>query len=335
VSQGTADERDNAQVSPSASPPLVRRRFLALLGALPALSVLTAGCSTRRLDGVHLTIATGSTDGVYHVLGSVLADAWAARLGIPRPTVLVTAGSVENVAKLRNREANVAFSQVDSAAEPAPGALPLQALARVHDDYLHVVVRADLPARRLPELRGTRVSIGSPHSGVQLTARRLLAAAGLDPDRDVLAVQLGLNASIEALLARRIDAFFWSGGLPTAGVRRLILSKEVPIRLLDLEDQVTVLRSEYGFYDAGTIPASTYSLGEPVTTLVVRNFLLVPADLREEVAEALTRGLFDSLTDLADANPAARTIGLRSAIGTDPVPLHPGAERFYRSVKKR
>ncbi|MCP2256779.1 hypothetical protein LX15_000462 [Streptoalloteichus tenebrarius] len=309
-------------------PPFPRRTALALLAGLP---LCAAGCTGSPPPVRRLTIGTGSADGVYFALGQVLARTWADQLGI-RSEVRTTAGSVANIELLRSGGADVVFSQVDAAAEPTPDS-PLRALARMHDDYMHVVVRRNPEITNLSELRGMRVSMGAERSGVQMIARRLLAEAPIDPDRDLQTERLSIDESVREMAEGRLDAFFWSGGLPTAGVRRL--AEETPIQLLDLGHVLAALRRRYRVYDQGTIPASTYRLGNPVTTLVVRNLLLVRADMPDDLAEALTRGLFTALDGLARANKAAATIGVRAAIGTAPLPLHPGAERYYRDAKKQ
>jgi TRAP transporter TAXI family solute receptor len=304
-------------------------RGFAALGLLGALS----GCSSP-FAGVRLTLATGGTQGVYYNLGNALADAWQARLELDaRPAVLSTAGSVDNLARLASGAADVVFSQVDTAADqlvrtPATDPRAPRALARIYDDVVHVVVPAGSPATTLADLRGARVSVGAPDSGVRVIAERLLAAAGLSATTDFLALQLGINDSVEAVARGEIDAFFWSGGLPTRGVSEL--AQQRPIRLLNLEDLVTPVRAAFPVYAAGTVPAQSYGIPEPVTTLLVRNFLLVGAGMPDEVARALVEAMFAAQEQLAAASPAALTIDLRAAIGTQPVPLHPGAVQFFR-----
>ncbi|OZM81077.1 TAXI family TRAP transporter solute-binding subunit [Pseudonocardia sp. MH-G8] len=316
-----------------------RRRVLrgllagvAALGALPALS----GCSSP-FAGVRLTLATGGTQGVYYNLGNALADVWQARLELDeRPTVLSTAGSVDNLDRLANGIADLVFSQVDTAADqlvrtpPSDPRAP-RALARIYDDVVHVVVPADFPAATLADLRGARVSVGAPDSGVRVIAERLLTAAGLSVATDFQALQLGINDSVEAMARHEIDAFFWSGGLPTRGVTELAALR--PIRLLNLEDLITPVRAAFPAYAAGTVPAQSYGIPEPVSTLLVRNFLIVGAGMPDAQASALVEGLFAAQEQLAAVSPAALTIDLRAAIGTQPVPLHPGAERFFRDEK--
>jgi uncharacterized protein len=317
---------------------LDRRTVLrGLLSGAATLGVLgVPGCSSR-FAGVRVTLATGGTQGVYYNLGNSLADAWRAQLGLDaRPAVLSTAGSVDNLEKLADRTADVVFSQVDTAADQlartaADDPCSPRALARIYDDVVHVVVPASSPAVRLADLRGARVSVGAPDSGVRVIAERLLAVAGLSPATDFQALQLGINESVDAVGRGEIDAFFWSGGLPTRGVTAL--AQTLPIRLLNLEDLITPVRAAYPVYAAGTVPAQSYGIPEPITTLLVRNFLIVRAEMPDDVADALVRGLFAAQEQLAAVSPAALTIDLRAAIGTEPVPLHPGAMRFFRGEK--
>jgi TRAP transporter TAXI family solute receptor len=314
---------------------LDRRSVLRALGALGLVAALPA-CSSP-FPGVRLTLATGFSQGVYYNLGNALADVWQMQLELDaRPTVLSTAGSVDNLDRLATRTADVVFSQVDTAADlllrtPADDPRAPRALARIYDDVVHVVVPASSQAGTIPDLRGTRVSVGAPDSGVRVIAERLLAVAGLSPATDLQAQQLGLNESVEALASGEIDAFFWVGGLPTRGVTAL--SETLPIRLLNLEDLITPVRARYPVYAAGTVPAQTYGIPDPITTLLVRNFLVVRAEMPDDVANALVDGLFAAQEQLAAVSPAALTIDLRAAIGTQPVPLHPGAERFFRGEK--
>ena len=294
--------------------------------------------ASHDFDQVELTMAAGSDTGVYHKLSTALADAWTRDLGIPRPQVVVTAGSPDNLERLRQGTAQVGFSAAD-AAEEAQGNTSghqLFALARMHDDYLQVVVRADVPATKLSDLKGRRVSLGARDSGVRLIAERLLRSADISPTEDMDVRYLDLNATTDAMRDGALDAFFWSGGVPTTGVTTL--ARTVKIRMLDLKDVLPGLRSRYPVYGSATLPASAYELPggpvtAPVTTLVVRNFLLVNDTMRDDVAAALLRDMFKAQPELVAASPVARSIEVRSAIETTPLPLHPGAKAFYRDVK--
>lgn len=309
-----------------------RRTVLGAGLALGAAATLP-GCTTSP-PPERLVLAGGVQPGVYINLARALAGIWRERLGRPDPQVLTTAGSGQNMQLLVTGGANVVISQVDVAAEVAAGitgpAEPL-ALARLYDDVTHVVVRRDSRLRRPADLRGARVSIGPAGSGYQPIAIRLLDAAGVGVAGLGARAELGLLDAARALREDRIDAFFWSGGVPTDGIRDL--SDALPIRLLDLSDVLDRMRERYPVYSVGTVPATTYGLPGPVSCLSVRNVLLVTAAMPEAEARALIEAAFAEQPRLAEASPAAVTIDSRSAIGTQPIPLHPGAEEFYRSTK--
>jgi uncharacterized protein len=313
---------------------LGRRELLrgaALLGLLTAL----AACSSP-FAGRRLTLATGATQGVYYDFGTALARVWRDDLGLAAaPEVRSTAGSLDNLQQLGSGDADVAISQIDAAARYLAALAPgdprsPRALARIYDDVVHLVVPRASPVTAPGQLRGARVSVGAPDSGVSLVARRMLEVAGLIPGTDLSAEQLGITDSAEALVAGRLDAFFWVGGLPTQGITELAAT--VPIRLVDLETIVGPARKAYPEYTAGTVPATSYGMPAPVTTLLVRNVLLVTADMPDDLAGALARSLSGAQEALAVTTPAL-TIDPRAAIGTQPVPLHPGAAAFYRGSK--
>lgn len=310
-----------------------RRTALRAIGLLGMAAVLPACASS--FAGTRLTLGSGAVEGGYFAVGTALAQAWQEQLQLDTPPrVLSTKGSIDNLRLLASGAADVVFSQVDVAADRlgriAPGdpRMP-RALARVYDDAVHVVVPAPSPIRGMGQLRGARVSLGDPDSGVLFTAERLLGAIGIDPDGDVAAARLGIGDSVEALANGRIDAFFWSGSLPTQGITAL--AARTPIRLLDLADVLDRVREAFPEYAPGTVPAGSYGIPERITTLLVRNVLLVGAAMADDLAAALVEAIFSAQELLAKASPAALTIDLRAAIGTQPVLLHPGAERFYRT----
>jgi TRAP transporter TAXI family solute receptor len=307
------------------------QRVLAVLAAVLLATSMLGGCQ-QPTDGPRLTITTGSPKAVYGQLGTTLASAWTARIDIAPPTVLTSAGSGQNLDRLLGGQADVGFSAADEAALRAarPGGAHLRALARMHDDYLQVVVPANSRVERLSDLRGLRVSVGAPDSGVQLIADRLLASAGLSGTTDIHRQQLSIDQSADALARGDTDAFFWSGGLPTEQISAL--AHRMPIRLVDLSDILPAVRGKYQEYGSAVLPVSAYHLPRPVATLVVRNFLLVTDRMPARVAEALTRVVFDAQPALAAANQAARSIDVRSGIETIPIPLHPGALDYYRAT---
>ncbi|MEJ8280940.1 TAXI family TRAP transporter solute-binding subunit [Pseudonocardia spirodelae] len=313
--------------------PLTRRTVLRAGAALGAAGLL-GGCTGPQPPS-PLVIAGGVQPGVYINLARALSAIWRERLGLPAaPEVLGTAGSAQNMELLTSGRATVTISQVDVAADVAArttGPAEPRALARLYDDVTHVVARADSGLRGLDDLRGRRVSIGPGGSGYQPIAIRLLDVAGIGVAGLGTRAELGLTDAVAALREGRIDAFFWSGGVPTDGIREL--AAQVPIRLLELGTALDRMRDRFPVYSVATVPANTYGLPGPVSCLSVRNALLVTAGMDADLARALIRAAFDEQPRLAQASPAAVTIDSRSAIGTQPIPLHEGAVAFYRATK--
>jgi uncharacterized protein len=308
-----------------------------LAGAIAAVLALLAACNTG-FEDVRLRISSGPERGVYFALSGALADACAARLGMPRPEVVASAGSPENLDRLVRGEADIVFSAADVAIADRPGLHKPMALARLYNDYLHLVVGDDEsqavePITRVGDLLGKRVSIGGLTSGVAVMAKRVLEAAGLTDANAPELHHLGLDDSIEAFKRDEIDAFFWSGGLPTDGISKM-RADNVRFQLVDLTDVLPTLTRRYPVYNAELIPLSTYRMqGAAVNTLSVPNYLLTTDAMSTDLAAALVKTLFDAQPALVEANRAATAIDIHSAIETDPVPLHPGAVRYYQESK--
>lgn len=287
-----------------------------------------AGCVGRQPRHRVVRIATGSPNAVYYALGSALARIISQDLPNTDASVLVTAASAENLQLIASGRAEVGFTQADvlvSGGVPAPS---MVALARVYDDLLHLVVRGDGPIRTLEDLEGKKVSVGAQGSGTVVTVRRLLTVARM---RGIDERQLNLDDSVAALTAGDIDAFFFSGGLPVAGIKAL--SAKVTTRLVDLSKWAGDLRKTYSdVYVVRDVPMSAYRM-PAVATVAVPNLLVVASSMDEGLAFDLTRLLLERREVLAAAHPAAERLDIRSAIATLPVPLHPGAARYYRSIK--
>ena len=322
-----------------------RRRLGAALLTTAALATLTvaavplaAACeSDDPPPADRLVIATGGQGGVYYTLGHAYAEA--ARERWPTTVdVLTTAAAVENLKLISAGRADIAFATVDSAALAVRGeaqfgkSVPLVALAGLYDDYLQIVVRDGSAIRAIPDLRGKRVSTGSVGSGTEIVAGRVLEAAGLDENADIRRARLSAARSAAALLAGQIEAFFFTGGLPTPAVADL--ARRTQIRLLPVVAEMAALQNGYGdFYLSRSIPASAYGLKDEVATLGIANVLVARRDMPDETAYALTKLLFEAKPRLAAAHAEGRRLDRRAALATFPLPLHPGAARYYREAK--
>ncbi|GAA1736633.1 TAXI family TRAP transporter solute-binding subunit [Isoptericola hypogeus] len=332
---GTADRR-------RASRRAVTVAVVAVLVAVVAALVLGGALGRRGGDPwagerpASLVVTTGGASGIYHGYGAAVGDVLSQQDGVP-VEVLDSGGSIENLQRLADGSAQVGFSAADAVADAVAGRgdfpepVPLRALARVYDDFVHLVVRADSDIRTIDDLRGHVVSLGASQSGTALIAHRLLTAAGVDGDA-LDARALGLGESIDALRSGDVDAFFWSGGLRTPGLDGL--ADEQPIRLVPLGDLVEEVRDRHGSgYRHGVVPQGMYGSTREIATLAVPNFLVVRADMPDPVARVLVATLFDARSQVAETVPAAAHLDRARAIFTEPVELHPGALQYYRETK--
>jgi TRAP transporter TAXI family solute receptor len=316
--------------------PLRRPRgVLALLGVVVA-SLGLAGCGQG--SGERLSIATGGSGGVYFVYGGGLAEQIGEHLDGYQATAEVTSASVDNMYLIADGKSDLAFALADTAADAVRGTdtfdgerVPAQALARLYNNLTQVVTGKGKGKGigSVEELRGKRVSVGSPGSGTEVIALRVLEAAGLDPDRDISRQQLGVGESVQAVKDGALDAFFWSGGVPTSAVTDLATSRE--ILLLPTDQYVEQLKERFGgFYAAAEIEAGRYEgVEEPVKVVGVPNYLVVNRSMDPELAYRLTKLLFERKEALGEVHPSAKRLELETAPNVAPLELHPGAKRYY------
>lgn len=328
----------------------VRRARLLRAGAVLAVAATLLAWWLTGSDGAPeprgtVGFSTGVPYGVYDRYGSMLSEAVRTALPGLRLRLDPSAGSVENLERVDSGRDAFAIAAADAVAD-YPGRSRLRAIARLYDDYLQLIVPDDSPVRTIKDLRGLRVGVGRDKSGVNLVAGRLLRAAGLDPGRDIRPVHLGITESGEALRQGRIDAFFWSGGLPTTAVTRLseeFARAHSAIRLVPLGDLAAPLRRLGGDsggaepYRSAVMPADAYPAARPrgaaVRTIAIANLLVTRQDTDVGLVEAMTRVVIGSRDAIGARVHAAQLVDLRTAIYTDPLPLHEGARRYYRSVK--
>lgn len=325
------------------------KKFVTIAVAAAVAAALLTGCGGRRdapqadkggditcevAQETRIGIATGNATGVYFALGNAYAEQISqATNGKVKATAAETGASVQNIQQLVAGTYQVAFSLADTAADAAlgtgsfEGKQPVQALSRIYTNYTQVIVRTGANINSLADLRDKRVSTGSPKSGTEVIAQRLLTSAGLDPEKDISAQRLDLTKTVDGMKDGSIDAMFWSGGLPTPGITDLFTTARDKVRFLDIADLLDEMRSVNPVYEEGVIPAATYGLSADVKTIVVPNVLLVRDDLDANLACVLTKVLFDRKPQLEQANPAAKGIDKAKAGDTEPVTLNRGAEK--------
>ncbi len=283
-----------------------------------------------------INILTGGTSGVYYPLGNALSAIYAKAMPDTRVTVQATKASVENLNLLQAGRGEVAFTLGDSLSFAARGdeemGFPkpldkLRTLAAIYPNYIQIVASRDSGIKTLADLKGKRVSVGAPKSGTEVNARTVFAAAGLTYD-DMSVQYLPFGESVELMKNRQLDATLQSAGLGVASIRDLASS--VPITVVSVPDALVAKIDDPAFI-AATIPAGTYDgQTEAVPTVAINNYLVTREGLADDEVYALTRGMFDNLDDMVAAHSAAKAISLEKAAQKPPVPLHPGAERYYR-----
>jgi TRAP transporter TAXI family solute receptor len=209
--------------------------------------------------------------------------------------------------------------------------IPLRTVAVLYPNNMHIVTVEGTGIEKVSDLKGKRVSTGAPGSGTEIKGLRVLEAYGLDPDKDMKRDKLGVSESAGALKDRKIDAFFWDGGLPTAAVTDLGATPGIKIKIIPHGDAVPKMREKYGpLYVKGIIPAKTYPGQDvDVTMAVVWNLLVSHEKMKGDVAYDIVKTIFDHKPELIASHKDARTISLEPQVGGSPIPFHPGAIRYF------
>jgi len=321
-------------------PALILSASLVVTAALAAAGFDPREFARKHGGTLRLSIATGNTGGVYYPYGGGLARVISHSIPNVDATAEVTNASVDNLKLIQQGKVDLAFTLTDTLDAAIAGHGPFtrapvkaRTLAVLYPNYTHVVTIEGTRIARIADLRGRVVSTGSPGSGTEVIAVRVLRAAGLDPDRDIRRQSLSVNASVDALKDGKIDAFFWSGGLPTASVLDLASTVNVTARLIPNDEVLGRLQSMYtpGLYFRLAIPANSYpGVTSEVGVVGVANALVVEEGMADDLAYELTKVLFERQRDLAAIHPEAKKLTLATATQGSPAPFHPGAIRYYR-----
>ena len=298
---------------------------------------LVAGAAVAQQKAI--AIGTGGTGGVYYPLGGGLANVLSKNLPGVQATAEVTGGSVDNLKLLGSGQSELGFSMADAALDALngedkfkSGKIPVRTLMVLYPNRMHVATIEGTGIEKMSDLKGKRVSTGSPGSATEVMAFRVIEAAGLDKDKDMRRERLGVAESVNAIKDRKIDAFFWVGGLPTAAVTDLGATPGVKIKLIDHADLVGKMSGKYGaLYAASVIPAKTYpgqDQDNPIA--VVWNILVTNDKLPDDLAYTIVKTIFDKKADLVAVHREADAIDYKSqAKENSPVPWHPGALKYF------
>jgi TRAP transporter TAXI family solute receptor len=290
----------------------------------------------------NIAIATGGTGGVYYPMGGGMANVLSKHLPGIQATARVTGGSVDNLKLVGSGQSEVAFTMVDAARDALKGEdkfkgnpVELRTLMVLYPNRMHVVSVEGKGIEKMSDLKGKRVSTGSPGSATEVMAFRVIEAAGLDRDKDMRRERLGVAESTNALKDGKIDAYFWVGGLPTAAVTDLGASPGVKLKLIDHSDVVEKMNAKYGgMYSVGVIPAKTYPGQDKDNKIsVVQNILVADAKMSEKQVYDIVKTLFEKRDEVAMAHGEAKAIVLDTQnTKNTTVPWHPGAAKYFKEV---
>jgi len=311
------------------------RKFL--LGLVACVAVALPATAQQKIT---LSIATGPTGGVYYPMGGGMANILTKYVPGLNATAEATAGSIANLEFILTKKAEVALSMADASWDAYKGQekfkgrpVPVRGLMVLYPNRFHIVTLDGLGINKVSDLKGRRVSTGPPRSGTEVKANRVLEAAGLNPDKDITRERLTVQESGNALKDRKIDAFFWSGGIPTAAVTDLAASPGVKIKFIEHDDLVEVLNKKYGpLYVKDVIPAKSYP-GQETNAKVstIWNILVTGADTPDQVAYNIVKTMFEKKEDMVRVHKESENFDLKYQNNAAIViPFHPGAVKYFR-----
>jgi uncharacterized protein len=303
-----------------------------------ALVVALCAGLTWAQTKVRLSIATGGTGGVYYPMGGAMASVISKHLPNAEATAEVTSASVDNIKLVGAGRADLGFSLADTAWEGYQGLgkfkdkAPVRSAIVLYENKTQVVTVEGKGIEKMADLKGKRISTGAAGSGTEIIALRVLEAYSIDPQKDVKREKLSVAESVNALKDNKIDAFIWSGGVPTAAVTDLAATPGVKIKLLDHDDAIPAMVKKYGpLYVKSTIPAKSYpGQDKEVQISDVWNLLVVNEKMDEKLAYDIVKTLFEKKPELVAVHKEAENISLEKQLtGGSPIPFHPGALKYF------
>jgi TRAP transporter TAXI family solute receptor len=305
-----------------------------LIAAAAAVS-LTATAQAQEF----VNVLTGGTSGVYYPMGVALSQIYGKALPGAKTSVQATKASSENLNLLQAGRGEIAFTLGDALNEAWKGneeagfKTPLKKLrtvAAIYPNYIQIVANADSGIKTLADLKGKRVAVGAPKSGTELNARDIFKGAGMSY-KDLGKVEyLPFGESVELIKNRQLDATLISAGLGVAAVRDLAAALKIVVVPVPAD---VVTKIGEAAYQPAMIPANTYG-GQTteVPTVAIQNFLVTHEGVSTDTVYKMTKAMFDSLPELHAAHAAAKVISKENAPKAPPVPLHPGAEKYYKEA---
>ena len=314
----------------------VTRRSFGLLGTA---AVVAMGFGEPAVAQEQLSIAPGGTGGVYYPMGGGLAEVINNHVEGYSATAEVSGASVENMGLIATGDADLAIALADTVAQAYAGTgrfegqqLPMvRGLASLYANMIHIVALEGSGITSLEDLRGKRVSIGAPGSGTEVNTGAILAANGITYD-DIEEQRLNFNETADALGNGDIDAGFWSVGAPTSSILNLATTQNVVIIALSEAELAAAMAADPTFA-LTTLPGGSYNgVADDITVLGIPNVLTVSSEMSDEVAYQVTKAMYENISEMRAIHPAANETSVEFTMSATPVPLHPGAIRYYEEI---
>ena len=310
-------------------------RRAAVVGTLAGTFLSRAALAQQKF----VNVLTGGQSGVYYPLGVALAQLYGRYIPNTKATAQVTKASAENLNLLEAGRAEIAFTLADALSDAYKGnaeagfpkpLTKLRGIAGIYSNYIQIVASADAGIHTVQDLKGKRVSVGAAKSGTELNARAVLKAAGLSYNDLSKVEYLPFGESVELIKNRQLDATLQSAGLGVASIRDLASTQKIVVVPVPAD---VIAKIGDAAYQPAIIPANTYT-GQTtdVPTAAIPNFLVSHTGVSDELAYEMTKVFFEHLDTLAAAHNAAKAIKRENALKGMPLPVHPGAARYYREV---
>ena len=307
--------------------------------AAGAAVTFTLSAAAMAAAPAFINILTGGTSGVYYPIGVALSQLYDNGIEGSKTSVQATKASVENLNLLQSGRGELAFALGDSVAAAYQGDIDagfkkpldkIRVIAAAYPNYIQIVANKESGIKTLADLKGKRISVGAPKSGTELNARSIFKAAGLSYEDMGKVEFLPYAESVELIKNRQLDATLQSSGLGMAAIRDLAAT--MAINFVEIPEDV-IAKINNPAYQHGVIPASTYE-GQTtdVSTVAIQNLLVTQSSVSDDLAYQMTKLMFEHLDRLGNAHSAAKAISLDNATKNLPIPLHPGAERYYKEV---
>jgi TRAP transporter TAXI family solute receptor len=308
-------------------------------GFIGSVALVAMSLGAPALAQEQLSIATGGTGGVYYPVGGGLAEIINAHVDGHSATAEVTGASVENMGLIATGDADLALALADTVAQAYSGTgrfegqqLPMiRGLASVYANMVHIVALESSGIASLADLSGKRVSIGAPGSGTEVNTAAILEANGISYD-DIDEQRLNFNETADALANGDIDVGFWSVGAQTSSILNLATTQDITIIALSEEEMTAAMEADSTFARTTLKGGSYNGVDEDITVLGIPNVLAVSSEMSDDLAYSITKAMFENIAELRAVHPAANETTVEFTMSATPVPLHPGAIRYYEEV---